>query len=326
MTKSLRPLPQRHEDTKIHGENLCVALCLGAFVVRGSANMSHTQIKRTMNKIQCISIFTLSLLLMGCTPLLYIPNKINAPLMAEKNDFRVNLGINQTGGPASFEGQGAYALSDNVGIMVNYSGLSKAEEGNNGQHYHHLLEGGIGVFEDYGKELDHGKLFRAELFLGAGKGWARDVVIYDPFVLFGSPPPPETNFYKGRYQRYFIQPAVGLAGNVVGGSFSLRCSWVSFQQFLHEVNGAQNVINYNGGLAFATIEPAFTVRVGYKGIKFFTQIGNLFPLGSDNSDFNEVTNFENIFLGYARISTGITLSPWIKTPAQKQEEALKSMR
>ncbi len=26
------------------GENLCVALCLGAFVVRGSANMSHTQI------------------------------------------------------------------------------------------------------------------------------------------------------------------------------------------------------------------------------------------------------------------------------------------
>lgn len=234
----------------------------------------------------------------GCGPTLYIPNQLHAPLMAEKGDYSIITGIEHGPSNASFELQTAYAVHKNIGLMVNYSGLSESLDNDNHAVNQQFVEGGLGYFNDFGGPTYHGNRFRFEIFSGLGRGWSSDVRQSNDV---------ETDRYTGRYRRVFLQPSMGYVGKVGEVSVSWRLAGVYFDQYRHLEAGIP-IENMDGQFQFGTFEPAVTGKVGYRGLKFFMQFGRLIPLAGDDSDFYKVNDDWDLF----HFSVGVSVSPWGK--------------
>jgi hypothetical protein len=92
--------------------------------------------------------------------------------------------------------------------------------------------------------------------------------------------------------RFFIQPGIGMHSDVVDLAFNLRISSVSFNHFSAngrspyylETHGLADSLGGPGisGPSYVFMEPAFTLRTGYRFVKIqmqvvFAQSANLVP-------------------------------------------------
>ena len=206
-----------------------------------------------MNRIKNISIFSLllTIVLQACSPA-YTPNVVNTPLLSNKGEFQAGIGT----GISGVDPQLAYALTDNIGIMLNGSFCNrKSDESSSSNYYHNhtFIEAAAGYY----KKVSHNG--RLSIFSGYGFGTV-DAEYKNNLVSSQS---------KANIYRYFIQPDIGVTSNVFDGSFASRIVLVD--------------INKDGHSFSAFAEPVLTGKFGYKHIKFYVQAGISLPLSKSNN-------------------------------------------
>ena len=197
-------------------------------------------------KISFIKFCLLIFIFEACAPI-YVPNVINAPLLSNKNELQASINT----GTSGFDPQIAYAVTDNIGIMLNGSFKDSKSDSLEDYHKHQFGEIGIGYY----KKLDENARF--EVFTGFGYG---KIKAYTEFAFLN-------DYVNLESYRFFIQPDIGITNKIIDASFSTR--FIVF-------NTINNNINYNRMF----LEPALTFRVGYKYIKFSVQVGYSFALSS----------------------------------------------
>ncbi len=202
-----------------------------------------------MKTKRIIKIIIVTIILSSCAPM-YIPNKVNAPLLSNKKELQasVNAGI------CGFDPQFAYALTDKVGLMLNGSFNNTKDD------CHKFVELGAGYY----KSLD--KTTRFEVFTGFGYGKYES---NSDFIILGS----DVNYSsKVDAYRFFIQPDIGITNKIIDASFTPR--FVIF-------SATNKDISYNRTF----LEPTLTFSAGYQYVKFIMQIGASFPLSSSAIDY-----------------------------------------
>jgi hypothetical protein len=219
--------------------------------------------------------FLLILLLSGCNRYYYAPNKANIPSLREKNDMRVEGGV---GSGVMMEGadlQASYAVSKNIGIMVNgavnqnQSGSGEFSEDDRTRSV--FYEAGIGYF----KEFDENPYWLFEIYGGMGRG--------SYYIENASVKLPRIN-----QNRFFAQPSIsythpskniefGIASrmavvNYLHTPFTFNSSG-SFEQELNELSRYPNKFVW---------EPSFRFSGGFDLVKFYVSVT---PSLSPSRDF-----------------------------------------
>lgn len=246
----------------------------------------------------------------SCGPTLYIPNMINAPLLGEKGDFKAAVGGAGMAPDASLELHGAYALTDKLAVMANGSLMGHRKRLEWGGFRQDLVEAGLGAYTAFWPNENQFKLGRAEIFAGAGAAWAEDRGIFSMDNRGAG----LSDYYRGNYQRLFLQPSFGIKTRVFDAAVSTRLAWVNFSDFRY-ASGGEAVGKSRFG--FATVEPVLTLGLGYKYAKVFLQVGSVTPL-INRLYYHRVTS------GYIDIhfNGGLAFTPWKEKPAAAPPLAL----
>ena len=209
-----------------------------------------------MNKIKTIliSLLFFAIILQACSPA-YIPNVVNTPLLSNKGEFQAGIGTGISGVDPQF----TYAITKNLGIMLNGSFCnreSSESSSSNYYHKHNFVETAAGY---YTKVARNG---RFSIFSGYGLG-SVDAEYQNNLVSSQS---------KANIYRYFIQPDFGFTTKVFDGSFASRIVLVD--------------VNKDGHSFSSYAEPVLTGKLGYRNFKFYLQAGLAIPLAtSDNYDY-----------------------------------------
>ncbi len=254
-------------------------------------------------------------MLASCGPTLYVPNTVNAPLLAEKKDFKAAIGTVGMAPEPTVDLQGAYAFHDHFAAMGNLSFMS-GENGRGKQtsasfrNSHNLVEGGVGTYASFWKNRRGVPIGRAEIFGGTGLGWAED---NNPD---GRRNDDINERYAGVYQRFFLQPAVGIRSKIIDISFATRFSRIHFSSYNHFQDGR---LVENAKFGFPTVEPVVTVSLGFKYIKYYMQVGSIEAPGNPEN-FQKVT--DHISAG-PHFNLGLVGCPWHEKPLEKPAIALE---
>ncbi len=187
-------------------------------------------------------------LLNSCTTL-YIPDAINAPLLAEKGDGKIAVGFGEEGHTGLM---GAYAFTDHFLMTLNSS-----VSGFGGS----FGDVGGGYYTTFGQPGFRGNKGRFEVLAGVGAG----------------------NSSGGNYEQYtrvFLQPSVGMATKNFDISFSLRWSHLNFAGVPANANlFSGGIVQSENAAQFSTVEPVVTVAGGGKHFKPFLQLRAISALG-----------------------------------------------
>lgn len=211
-------------------------------------------------------LLILSIFLSGCSKALYVPNNLNTPLFQKKEEFRFNVGMTANSPRANFDFQGAYAISDKFAVMANSSFMP------NPTNSHHLIEGAFGVYSAFAPDQNGFHMGRFETFGGYGFGWASESENITELT--------------GRYQRAFLQPAVGFRNEKFDVILATRVSAVNFTDYRRTLNGVVTDVEQFG---FATIEPAAALVAKGKLINFYFQASSELLL-SGREELEKVSN------------------------------------
>jgi hypothetical protein len=183
------------------------------------------------------------LLAASCSPI-YIPNTRNVPLFKEGGEFQAAV-YGTTGGA---DVQAAYALSDHVALMGNYSyGSKKVKTPLEYTRKNSFAELGLGYF----KVKRHS---RFELFAGYGMGQGTS---YDTYYFFGLN---NDVIATGKFQRIFFQPSIGSNNKNFNIAFTPRFSWMKYNEFSYTASTVTPDEKYQ-----LFIEPAVTGKFHLSG-------------------------------------------------------------
>lgn len=194
----------------------------------------------------------IALVINGCAPA-YVPNVINTPLLTNKGEIQaaIHSGISGT------DPQFAYAITDNIGVMLNGSFANRTLDSTNNFHKHEFIEIGTGYYTKIGESG------RFETFTGYGFGKLKANFGNDLWITY-------TDVNSSRI---FIQPTIGASTDIFDGSLSSRFVMVTMHQ------DSKRSSEY-------FIEPVITSKVGYKYVKAVFQIGLSIPLNSEEINFS----------------------------------------
>src|SRR5687768_11035695 len=95
-----------------------------------------------LNLVSLLFLVTFSFLFNGCVPVYYASNAHNIPLLKEKHETRLNLGMTVTEDLAGPDVQAAFAAGKNVGIIANGTYLKGGSESSTWQGHGYLVEAG----------------------------------------------------------------------------------------------------------------------------------------------------------------------------------------
>lgn len=191
----------------------------------------------------CVVLFFITL---ACAPV-YIPNVVHVPLLTNKNELHasVNTGI------SGFDPQIAYAITDNLGVVINGSFANSKSDSSASFHTHNFVETGVGYYSVIDTRV------RFEVFGGGGYG--RVSSNYQGTFW--------NTFHDVSLARFFVQPAVGITGKYGDVSFASRCVFVSFYRELKESRAV-------------FLEPVVTFKFGYEYVKAMMQFGFSYPMNA----------------------------------------------
>jgi hypothetical protein len=192
------------------------------------------------------NVILLALLMASCAPM-YIPNKVNTPLFSEAGELQMGGYL----GTSGFDPQVNYAVTDHIGLMFNGSFQAGNSDSTEAYNDHQFYELGAGYYTKFSE------IGRFEVFGGYGFGNVKARYDNGFFV----------DYSDASVQRFFIQPDVGISSKIIDASFALR---------FVVVNAQQNNLN----LTRSFMEPAFTLKVGFKYVKFVWQFGFSLPFNA----------------------------------------------
>ncbi len=208
--------------------------------------------------MKLILIISFAAFLLTSCKIAYYPTSFNTPMMQSKGDAQITGALSV----GNLEIQTAYAITDNLGVMINGSYFAEEKEITVNDQVervhlkHNYIEGGLGNFGSIGR------IGRYELFAGGGMGTI--------------PADFRNTFFDGSQtapmSKFFLQPALGIRTNLLDFAGVVRLSTVRIN----------NETNY-----FA--EPGLVLKLGYKAVKFYANAGISFPYhhsGSQSWDHN----------------------------------------
>lgn len=246
-------------------------------------------------------------ILSSCGPTLYIPNTINTPMLAGKGDWKASAGAVGFGPEGNIEFQGSYALTNNLAVMADIF------HGNDSDVKHFLGEGGLGIFHTFLPTQKGYNAGRVEMFGGIGFGEGQDDDVTTSFVFQGQN---RLIDYEANYQRWFLQPGIGLRTRFIDVAFHTRLAYVNFSKIMEYEDG---VLQNQRQLNFSTIEPVVTISFGYKYVKYYMQFGSVNPIGGEEA-YEQVTD---PILGASHVNVGLAFNPWKENPVETPPIALQ---
>ncbi|XZF12482.1 hypothetical protein ACTHGU_11875 [Chitinophagaceae bacterium MMS25-I14] len=228
----------------------------------------------------CISVFC-CLAFVSCAPRVYLPDRVNAPMLREQGDVKLtsSFKVQGNGNTNKFVASPSFDFAaspiNGLGLMVSYRHTNRyADEDNifdsvtdpDSIHYSgNKLEMGAGYYMPFG-----GKgLF--EIYAGGGFGsFNRDNIKKEPYA--------DGNF-QSRYQTYFLQPALGFCHrDIIELSGGIRFAYLKYNHFRgddsvirYELTDPESDIEKN---TFIFIDPYVNVNIGYRYAKFNIQMGS----------------------------------------------------
>jgi hypothetical protein len=177
--------------------------------------------------------------LSSCAPV-YVPNIRNSPMFQKGGEFQAAVQVGN-----GIDGQVAVSFTDHFGLIANYNYINR-DKGTNDSLRHNLLEAGLGYFTN--KE----DMF-FEIFAGYGKGEG-----FSTGTIF------DLQNVTGKYERYFIQPALGMNHKYIHVSFVPRISIVDFKEY--SIGSVSYVVNEDPKVFF---EPCVVMKVNTDNNRFF---------------------------------------------------------
>jgi hypothetical protein len=212
-----------------------------------------------------IAALLATIIFTSCSHYYYVPNTHNVPQLMEKD--QVNLAGNISVGEEShsLEFQSAYALKEEFGLMLNF--MSSANNFNSRNTQGFLIEGGAGLFKS------SSRFYVAEVFAGTGFSNQKH-----KYFING------THFSSNlSFIRSFIQGDIGISDNIFDLVFSNRFCHVGFTDISSSLlpgnNEFMRLQTVRPG-SFLLIEPALTLRIGFKYINLNFQIGGSYCLNA----------------------------------------------
>lgn len=224
--------------------------------------------KTLFSRVFSLHALGLIIILNSCAPA-YVPNVVNAPMLHNGGEINANVGIGTNG----LDPQIAFGLSDHIGLMVNGS---ISYPNNDSSHIHRFVEVGTGF---YGGSND--VIF--EIYGGYGVGYVEST--FQGGIVF------ENKYTDANYQRIFIQPGVGTTTKIIDFSFNPRLVFVEM-----DIKDPDFTISSSYDLF---IEPTFTIRLGFRNVKFYSQMGFSIPLDEENLHYD---------IRWFMFSTGLSLN------------------
>lgn len=212
-----------------------------------------------------IFIALISIIGIGCSPVYYIPNTQNVPLLTQKGDVNLSGSIELDGATV----QSAVAVSDYVGVQLNYSHFSQTESNANGSG--NIYEAGVGYFSKFEK----GGIYEAYGLLGVGNVVNQINGDSQNSRFTGS-------IVKSNFTRVGFQQNLGFKFKYFEAATSLRLSRLDYRNIegdlaylmVSQVSYLKdNSINY-------LCEPALTLKVGFEKVKLQMQIQYSFNLSN----------------------------------------------
>jgi len=201
-----------------------------------------------------------TLLLSSCAHYYYVPNVQNVPLFREKNEYRFSAFYGNGEESSSGEVQAAYSATSNIGLMANFISASGGNSTGQNSAKGYCLEGAAGYFKPFGNAA----VF--EVYGGLGGG-SQNHKYYSSFSnqSYGTA---DLSFVK-----VFIQPSFGMTFNAFDVAFSTRMSSLSFTDVKYNsINSYESIVLHDiAGKGRFFIEPAITLRGGWKNVKFQLQ-------------------------------------------------------
>jgi hypothetical protein len=207
------------------------------------------------SKLLLCAITTGILFALNSCKTVYEPNTINTPLLNNHGEFRAyadpsNLHL-------------AYALTDHIGIMANGFRTSVTTDNNNISGNGGLVEFGLGYFRPV-----NGFIF--ETYAGGGMGRVKFTEIKQ-----------ENNTtvvrnFSADGTRFFLQPSFGYAGKYFEAAITPRFCMGKYNNVQTTYTEKEQIdgkfYNVNEPL-WTFVEPALTLRGGYKWVKVQAQFG-----------------------------------------------------
>ena len=223
----------------------------------------------------------------SCSTSYYVPNVRNVPTFNGSKELQAT-GFYQMTMPdftTSYNGQLAYSVNNNIGIMANYNHSRNKDNttpliGNYG-------EIGIGYF----KRLDN---VYYDCFLGGGIGKGASVKMGDNGFpnIFSPLTPPETPIepdyrINATYNRLFLQPSLAYTlGKRLTASFVLRVDLLHFNNTV--INKTTNEETVLSRMPVYYWGPASTLFISVsKNLKFIQQLGMNLSTDSQSNDLNK---------------------------------------
>lgn len=233
------------------------------------------------------AIFFLSVMLSSCAHYYYVPNAQNVPLFREKYEFRLSGAYGFGDYSQCSEFQTAFSLTDHIAMITNFMSAKGGKVSDNddwakGTYF----DGALGYYKPFS---EHGVF---EIF--GGLGGSNQHHHYSVYQWNSS-----NNLNSGTsdlsFTKLFIQPAIGVTFENIDFALSTRISRLSFNKINNQILESIDQSEYDRLNSLAqnknhlSIEPALTLRAGFKNIKLQVQ-----AIGAGYSNNNDY--FETIHL------------------------------
>lgn len=220
--------------------------------------------------------------LSGCITL-YKPNPVQAPLVEKKGDYNAS-GMMGLSGNGLWNVQGAYAIENNTGVMMNvmYHGRQSGPDSLQEKLNIISAEGGIGYFTPINAKGNS----HFHLYGGGGWGFSKDKTS----GAAAAGPEISSNYWSA-----FLQPGFAFYRGKVQMGLDLKTKFVNlyrikgqlFERF--EWWNTEFKFANDTSMNFVTVEPAFTLRFGASHWKGMLQTGLILPVINAENYFNTNT-------------------------------------
>jgi hypothetical protein len=233
-----------------------------------------------MNKRLSIPFF-LAVLLSSCSHYYYVSNVQNVPLFKEKDEYRFSGMYGEGDESSSLEVQAAYSVTDKIGMTASFMSAKGGDISNKNYGKGSYFEGAIGYY----KPVKSFGVFEIYGGMGGGDEHHEYSNNYDKQYIGSS----ELSLFK-----FFIQPSFGLTYNAFDIALSTRLSRLSFMGVHNNLNrdsAFNDELNALSDKSHCFIEPAITLRGGWKNVKVQFQAAYTGYLNNPGLNFAEETHF-----------------------------------
>lgn len=240
---------------------------------------------KTTGKIGISAFLLVEMLVTSCMHYYYVANEQNVPLFKEKNELHMTGTFSLGDESESFEVQSAFSITDKLGIMANMMSTRGGIISNHNYGEGYYFDGGIGYFHPIGDK------FVFEAYGGLGRSHQEheySTFRYDEATgVWGT-------FTEGKselaFTKLFIQPAFGFTSKYLDVAFSARLCRLSYDIINNDItlnNEWHFDLNQLSNKSHFFIEPALTVRGGWKYIKAQFQVSASTYLNNSGYSFGE---------------------------------------